>query len=420
MNHIFKLNKHKLIRLKAIIKNQEVCEGYNLKREIDAKGLIFDIVRILPMPELINKIPIGSIYSLYIDEIHIYLGLTNSIQIWNKHTIKRENTLENFDDLILSLFVDKDFIYSGTRDNLVKVWSKDHKHVITISNHKDAVRSIIADEKFLYTGSDDGTIRVWNKYKWDQVGIIRKDFDFLLDMIMDDKYIYIAADSDIFILDRKSFQIVRTLKEHKDDVEVLAIDDKYLYSYSDDTTVKIWDKNEFTLQATIETGGTYANGLTVDDEHIYTTGNNNQIYVWDKKTLSKVFEFQAHDSDITKLIVDDHNLYSASIDGTLKIWPTFLWKDSSQIEQFLNDLFDYGSKLTIDDFEDYNSAIWVFNLCKKFYEKKGELGDMARKCLEAIVPEQIRFLEKVALLDVLCKNRLDELKVFIKRYHLEY
>ncbi len=393
-----------------------------ISSSINPKEDISKIVRVLPLPELRNKISIGPIYTLFIDRSNIYLGLESSIQVRDLKTLRLLKNLKALDDIVLYVFVDNEYIYAGTRDNYVMIWSKNSFELVnTISEHQDSVTSVIADENYLFTGSNDGSIIIWKKGSWSKIGVIRKNFDFLLDMLIDEGKLYVAADTTIYIIRINDFRTITELKGHKDDITCLACDGSYLYSYSDDVTLRIWDKSSLKQTHIIYVNDTYANSLSVDENYIYTTGDNNKLYVWEKNSLSKIFEFTAHDNDISKIVSKDKYLYSVSTDGTLKIWPKFIWSENEEeMEAFLVNVFENGRNLKITNFEEYNTAVWIFNLCKLCYEKKNVIGEKARTCIENLVPQQINFLEDYVLLDLIYKNKLEVLKEFFNNFKYNF
>jgi tricorn protease-like protein len=106
------------------------------------------------------------------------------------------------------------------------------------------------NKELIVTGHEDGKIRLWQKGKKKPVreasltetGISALEFSKAGDMIA-----IATEDRLIHILNAENFQIVGTLKGHKDRIPSLAWsnDGKKLYSAGWDTTVRVWDISTF-------------------------------------------------------------------------------------------------------------------------------------------------------------------------------
>lgn len=82
--------------------------------------------------------------------------------------------------------------------------------------HRASVKCLVVDELKLYTCSYDSTIKIWNKF----VSCV------------------LIAD----LISIKTGDLIYTISGHTKGVRNLIVDSNYIYSASDDKTVKIWDK----------------------------------------------------------------------------------------------------------------------------------------------------------------------------------
>jgi WD40 repeat protein len=152
--------------------------------------------------------------------------------------------------------------------------------------HSDWIRSIQVDEKSnkLITCSYDETIKIWNLH---------------------------------------SGECLKTLNEHKNNVNcILIIPNNKFISSSDDKTIKIWDLNSYKCLNTLKNEFYVESLCLISDNQIACGCWNGTINIWNIANSTKVKSFKAHDSWIACLLLTDlkTNLISCSRDGTIKIW----------------------------------------------------------------------------------------------------
>ena len=199
----------------------------------------------------------------------------------------------------------------------------------------------------------------------------------------DDKFLFSASDDDTIKLWEKNadFALVKTLEEHTGHVERLFSDDKYLYSASRDKTARIWDKeSDFLLIKTI-THDTRVLEVFADDKYLYLGTGKREVLLWDKEngfTFVKNLHVERRDREIMCIFVDERFVYSTVGGGgdKLYIWDkdnNFSLVRTSSIGSELSEIsgddeaiyfLNYGSyHVFFDDRPGYRSPYYLAEKC---------------------------------------------------------
>jgi WD40 repeat protein len=134
---------------------------------------------------------------------------------------------------------------------------------------------------------------------------------FLLSPISNFSYVY---------LDTNTFKIIGSINgAHEKKINDMFLDDKMIYSASNDGTLKIWDARDLKLQNTLKAQNKrelYSIGKT---EYIVGAGSRGDIYFWDIRTMKSLTKFsETFADDVTKLkfhYAKPGNLLAGSEDG---------------------------------------------------------------------------------------------------------
>lgn len=148
------------------------------------------------------------------------------------------------------------------------------------------------------------------------------------------------ADGLIKVWDLVLGEVRASISGHIMGVRALAISNRYsyLFSGSEDKTVRCWDLERTNLAAGCQirnyhghVGGIYAMALHPELDVLFTAGRDSAIRVWDIRTKNQVMVLTGHRSDVTGLVaqVGDPQICSLSMDSTLRLWD--LRKQTTQL-----------------------------------------------------------------------------------------
>ncbi|EGC31431.1 hypothetical protein DICPUDRAFT_95520 [Dictyostelium purpureum] len=286
---------------------------------------------------------------------------------------------------VCSLIINKDKtrLYSGSADGTVKVWDitsselGDIKLLESFRAHRRSIEKMVMSEKYLFTASSDYTIKVWPlhnitecKYKLDEHG------GEVNDMCIDEyNNVLVSCSFDksikVWCLEGDQIKCVKTLNAHTKSVKSIYLSGKYLFSSSNDQTIKVWDLemmvcvfsladaheswvvllrmfnnrllsaskdgqikewNLSTFQSTTtldENNAPITDTLVTRNGYSFVASEDATIKILDltaEDTMKIIYSVKAHRSGVQTLCTDGQRLFSGGIDNLIKVWH---WKDKN-------------------------------------------------------------------------------------------
>ncbi len=198
-----------------------------------------DLVRTLDGPQ-------GSVFCLASDDLHLFSGDGGSrVIIWDKADWSVSGSVNGQRHFVLSLAIDYNYIYAGGIDDCTNVFSRDGLDRITsLEGHGSNILSLAVDDAYVYSGSGE----LW----WGGPGSPRPP----------------KFESSVRVWDKKDWSCVSVLDGHTDNVNSVAIDGVFVYSISDDKTLRVYSKSDWTEVLCIKVPGRIE-VLTLDDSSVY-------------------------------------------------------------------------------------------------------------------------------------------------------
>ena len=312
------------------------------------------------------------------------------IQIWNLVERTYDKTFAGHVGAIkaLTMTSDNNTLISGDGNGIIKVWNIGNKKLIkTLAGHKALIDSVSVtrDDNYLISSSHDRSIRIWDlktkkvkliiegKYNLNQKAVASNDGQFITAVtsfeiincfqlpnvkktfskrenhqvrdgiaLNDNKYLITHDKNDILIYDLLSKQLVFNLRDHKKSVYnfVISKDEMYLFSSSEDATIKLWDLEKRSLIHTFEGHEKTVLSMTLssDEKYLASGSSDKSIKIWDLKTKKLIYTFMGNEKGIYSLYFsyDDKILRSKEYyTDTVKYWSLETYSEitnSSEIE----------------------------------------------------------------------------------------
>ncbi|KAL1918753.1 uncharacterized protein VTP21DRAFT_2775 [Calcarisporiella thermophila] len=151
------------------------------------------------------------------------------------------------------------------------------------------------EKEVLFSGSGDGNLKLWTL---DEDGGIQpwRTINVAIDcgimaMAIDESYLYCGVqDGDIKIWDLETFQMVRSLIAHNDDVLALVVRDHHLYSGSADGLIKQWSR-KFECTKTYQTHEGIILSLAMSPNYLISGASDKLIKFWDLPALGSASSY---------------------------------------------------------------------------------------------------------------------------------
>jgi len=200
----------------------------------------------------------------------------SKIKIWKQtnQTIELVETLSERFGFIYSLkcLSDQKFI-SSSSDKTVKIWQKSEKNTfecIKTIYHDSQVFSLSILNNLIISGESKGKINIWNESSFELISNFSGHNEGIWFMVSLNNQSFASSSTDktIKIWNQEknsfSFKCIHILTDHKSPVFAMAVSpEKYLISGSLDGLIIIWNLNNFGLVKTLREHNNEVTGLTV-------------------------------------------------------------------------------------------------------------------------------------------------------------
>ncbi|CAG8475440.1 4994_t:CDS:10 [Funneliformis caledonium] len=182
--------------------------------------------------------------------------------------------------------------------------------MVHMNSHNGYVYSLILgknkDGRILISGSGDGDVKVWSITK-DSMELLRvlKGTDAgILTFAMHDELLFCGAQGgDIKIYDLETYQHIRSLMAHDDDILALTIGDNNLFSGSADGIIKRWNKT-FEISNTYKDHTGIVLSLTVSPPN-HKLGINRSWLISANDQLIKFWDLETTNTDLLEAAVSE-------------------------------------------------------------------------------------------------------------------
>jgi WD40 repeat protein len=234
------------------------------------------------------------------------------------------------------LLCDGRYLFSGsiTGDTVVRVYNKDLNLVHIIRGHSGTIFDMATDSRHLVTGSGDATVKIWKKPGWKQTGSILAQAYFVLCVALDDEYIYAGGiDNCTNVFNRATHERVASLHGHEANILSLAVDDRFAYSGSGElwwggpgsprpsvfeSAIRVWDKSDWSCVQVLYGHRDNINALAVDSRFVYSASDDSTVRVYSKSDWSEIASVSVGFGNIMDMVHDDKFVYFGSADGNVR------------------------------------------------------------------------------------------------------
>jgi WD40 repeat protein len=198
----------------------------------------------------------------------------------------------------------------------------------SLYGHKDTVWEMVSDGSYLYSVGADGMLKVWDD-NLRMMQSMTSHGSWARSVAVNDRYIAVGGykpDNTIKIFDKKTGQLLYTLKGHIASVFTVYFYKDYLISGSSDNTVIIW--KGFKMVKVLKVHDSWVRKVIVVNDKLFSGDESGKINVVDLKTFKVIKTYELKSMVIS---MDNNN--------------DFLFVGTSKGEVYLISLIDLSMSL---------------------------------------------------------------------------
>lgn len=297
----------------------------------DGKITIWSLETAQPVKQWDTGKPISALALNNKGDLIASVGNNNKITLWNTEG-QVQNTLDSGQTGRISSLTfshDDTMLASTAYDNTTHLWQMPTgERIQQFSAHTDHVQKAIfsPDNQLLATASDDKTIKLWKIESGKAIKTLNghQDKVFSLKFIQNGRYLVSgSADSTLRIWDVDSGVTVKVLEGHTGFVNDIDYDGTYIYSASNDSSIKKWNsKLAYQYRVNVDKPAT-ATAIAPEGDKIAVGFENGslELRTFPEGQLLATQE-TAHERDVQRIAFSPNNKFvaSTSLDHTAKIW----------------------------------------------------------------------------------------------------
>jgi len=279
-------------------------------------------------------------------------SLDNTVRVWDPYDMKCLRVLhEDRSELSAMCYCEsKGMLVTGHDSGHVRLWNLDTGSTINMKHHTNTVSCIITarlkkGEDFVISGGFDGRVGIWDVRKRHSmrphlVSMFEAHSQSEVLCLIHDRYkgtlITSGNEGVIKVWSAVTFELVGQHSGHTEAVVTLALDANFLFSGSDDCTIRVWDslgkpapntynkRNIRTHIKTLEGHTRPVTGVHMLDEtgHLLSISLDGTLRVWDytKGAILKMFE---HSEEMRCLAYrfDSNEVLVGTTDNNILVYP---------------------------------------------------------------------------------------------------
>ena len=188
-----------------------------------------------------------------------------------------------------------------------------------MTGHVGSVNSILFHDGKLYSAGQDGTVRVWNM-KDTECEVIYQFTDPISAICYKNDTLYAASwDKMVRLINPKDHTVKESILASENAIRAILVDEEWLYTAGCEPTVRGYNL-ETGEHKTFYGHRSWVYGLNTFQNFLYSYSDDKSIRVWDIKTSKCVEEFLGHEDGVTCLEFVDNMIYTGSMDHSIRSW----------------------------------------------------------------------------------------------------
>jgi WD40 repeat protein len=180
--------------------------------------------------------------------------------------------------------------------------------------------AIDPDNKFYCTGHEDGTVRIWT-IDGQELFCRRAHKESVRSVAVSGEWLFSSSDDKTVKQWKISTgEFIHTFRGHQDWLWSIAVSGEWLFSGGDDKTIKQWDITTGECIRTFEGHQESVRSVVVSGELMFSGSDDKTIKQWNIATGKLIHTFEGHQESVRSVVVSGEWLFSGSDDKTIKQW----------------------------------------------------------------------------------------------------
>jgi WD40 repeat protein len=180
--------------------------------------------------------------------------------------------------------------------------------------------AIDEERQLFFTGHSDGVVKIWS-IDGQELFTCHGHKDWVNSVAVSGEWLFSASnDKTLKQWDIATGRCLRTFTGHNSSVSSVAVSGEWLFSASDDETVKQWDIATGLCLCTFTGHDNLVNSVAVSGEWLFSGSDDETVKQWEIATGRCQCTFTGHNSSVNSVAVSGEWLFSGSYDMTVKQW----------------------------------------------------------------------------------------------------
>ena len=233
-------------------------------------------------------------------------------------------------NIITSMTASGDLIFSGSRDTTIRIWDiNTGKCIQVINEYNHDITSmhtygpyLLSTSGFPFSDKTTHTIKARGINNNEQFELNKEhNHDHsVISIFTNSSYIFSGSeDTTIKIWDIATGEIVKELTGHKSAVTSVYANETHVFSGSRDKTVRIWNiaTGDF-----LELKGheKWIESVYANSSLLFSGGHEKTIKIWDIATGSPLKTLEGHKKKVVTICANESHIFSGSYDNTVRVW----------------------------------------------------------------------------------------------------
>ncbi|MGY5876052.1 MAG: hypothetical protein RTU30_09920 [Candidatus Thorarchaeota archaeon] len=267
-------------------------------------------------------------------------GQDGTFVVWRKSDLSHLKTISIPDVPLSSIEIDRNYLYVGSTymDSVVRVWNRNGYNLVdTLENDRSPIQCIKSLGELLFACDSRGTARIWDKSDFSCVKMLDVGQPILLSITADTSYIYVGGiGNQTNVYSRDDYSLIAELTGHHASVFSLEVNNDYVFSGSGElwwggpgsprpstfeSAIRMWKKDDWRCIALFEGHSDNINALAVDGEYLYSVSDDSTLRVYRISDQSSLAVIDFDGMAMNDITLDQDSVYIACRDRTVRKIP---------------------------------------------------------------------------------------------------